>query len=76
MTTYVLGKRYSESYVLFVCGDDPRMATFHPDLAGAKVFPSIEAAVNYRSRMPYTVGGGPEQYGVHQVVAGGRVEPV
>jgi hypothetical protein len=57
--------------VSFVCGDDPRHRSFHPDLEHAKRFPTADAALDYRNRMPRQLGGGAAQYDVYQVLADG-----
>lgn len=70
----------SEQYVLgiqdgvgtmFIAGDNPHCCTYVGAAVDAKRFFSPQEAVAYRARMPWSRGGGPEQYHVFAITPAG-----
>ncbi len=56
MRTYVVAKPYP-SQTLFICGS-PVAISFHYDVDRAARFDSVEDASDFRTQMPYQLGGG------------------
>jgi hypothetical protein len=73
---FVLGKYYPElGGSVFICGQHPRLVTFHPEVQYATRFESVEDALVFRFCMDHQLGG-KAKYRVHEVLPGGVVQDV
>jgi hypothetical protein len=62
---YVLGTLQGAG-VVFISGDNPHCCGYVPTPDEAKTFSSPDEALAYRGQMPWSRGGGPEQYQVFE----------
>jgi hypothetical protein len=71
---YILGTQ-AGSGTMFISGENPHCCGYVGAPADAKRFSSPEQALAYRAEMPWSRGGGPEQYHVLAITPGG-IRPV
>jgi hypothetical protein len=72
---YILGKRQEIDAVMFISGDNPHCCGYVATPDEAKTFSSPDEALAYRGQMPWSRGGGPEQYQVFEITPEG-ISPV
>ena len=71
---YILGIQAGAG-TMFISGDNPHCCSYVGAPVDAKRFSSPEEALAYRAEMPWSRGGGPEQYQVFAITSGG-IRPV
>jgi hypothetical protein len=63
---YILGIQGGAG-TMFISGDNPHCCGYVGAAADAKRFSSPSQALAYRAEMPWSLGGGPEQYRVFAI---------
>jgi hypothetical protein len=67
---YILGIQAGAG-TMFISGDNPHCCSYVGAPVDAKRFSSPEEALAYRAEMPWSRGGGPEQYHVFAMTSEG-----